>query len=161
MAQKYVGTHKGYKDLPSDVPDEITAVLYYPDGNYVEDLTDLTPEEIEAVQEVRTPLTSFKVITYFKVRDENKDVVTEFYPSLELHLNYTHEAWFASSNEDFWKEKGRPRVYYLEKSKKGWVGDWEEFPDLTIYASPPKDSNSSGSLIISVAYMPDPRIGGC
>ena len=162
MAQKYVGTHKGYQDLPSDLPNEITAELYFPDRYKIEDLTTLTPAEIKAAQAVPPPrtITNFKIFNYFKVRD-GKEVVTEFYPSLELHLSYTKIAWFESRGKEFWQEKMRPRVFYLEKSGTDWIGGWKEFPDMTIFASPPEDENSSGSLIISVANIPDPRIGGC
>ncbi len=163
MAQKYVGTHKGYQDLPNDPPNEITAELYFPDRYKIEDLNILTGAEKNAANKVPPPeeITNFKIFTYFKVQNDKKELISEFYPSLELRLTYTNKAWTESKAEKFWQEKMRPRVYYLEKLKEGWADRWVEFPDMTVYASPPEDENSSGSLIISVANIPDPRIGGC
>jgi len=163
MSAKNDDTGKVYHvELKSDFPDEITVDLYIPgeeDDFIIE--TELTPEEIAAANEVPPPFNTFKNITYFKVRDKNRNVITNFNPPMELHLRYTYDAWYESNEKDYWKEKGRPRVFYLEKKGNTWVGPWQEFPDPAITAMPPTNNNTFGFLNISIDVLPDPKIGGC
>ena len=163
MNQKNEDNDRGFQvELPSDVPDDIIARLYLPFKEEDIDLeTELTDEEIEAARAVTTPFRPFKTISYFKIRDKKGNLITAFDPPLELNLEYSYAAWFESQEQEFWQIKGRPRVYYLGKYGKTWAERWDEFSDEGLTANPPAKKKSPGFITISIANLPDPRIGGC
>jgi len=163
MDEKYQDRGKGNQvELPSNYPEDITVWLRLPDGgDELKIDLDLTPAEIDAAQQVDPPFTPFRIISFFKIRDQDGQVVTEFDPPLELEYRYTYNTWFENSEQKFWQEKERPRVYYLEKIEDYWADRWEEFPDKFVSSQPPEDQNSQGLLTVTIPELPDPRIGGC
>ena len=148
-----------YKDL-SEIPDKIQAELHVPGDETTFELdTYLTSSEISTAEAVTTPFTPFHVISFFKIKDGGV-LQTSFEPNLEIHLTFTHDAWYDQSSESHWQENERPPVFYLEKKGTGWASQWEEFPSSVISATAPEDQYDTGKIIISIGELPDPYIGG-
>jgi hypothetical protein len=156
-------------ELPSEFPDDVKVVLNIPKQKDVKKVIKkvdvvLTSEEKLAAGKIPLPITPFRAFTYFKVKDSGNKVITSFDPPLIIEISYSNQAWFYSEGCITTDKEYYPRVYYLEKTKKGW-DHWKKFPDdesVFFYRAPEeRDGKSLGYIQITVSDLEDPRIGGC
>lgn len=123
------------------------------------DVCPLSEGEKEAALAAGMPFEITSLITYFQVKDaKTGELKTEFDPSLELHVEYTAEAWDAAFDKEF----KRPRLAYLIRKENSWAAEWVEFTDEYILnvIPPGTGGDPHGYLHISIGELGDPLIGG-
>lgn len=99
------------------------------------------------------------LLGYFKIRDEEGNLVTKFNDYLQIKITYSPLAWKLAKNND------HPRVGQLARYGNNWAEEWEEFKNgvnnVIVDVVQPPDDDSFGYVTIRVKSLPDPLIGDC
>ncbi len=106
------------------------------------------------------PQPSFRIakfLGYFKL--VNKD--PQGHSDVLIDITYSRVAWALAID----KGEPYPKVAYLERRRKTWVGDWILFdakdPNVEIEVEEYGSKSPYITLKIRHRHLPDPLIGGC
>ena len=152
------------EDLPSVNNGTITVkVTYLGDDKeiFVEsNPDDFSEEELKkAVALKDKKLGISRLLGYFKIKDGEGNLLTEFKDFLEIKISYSPLAW------ELARDNGSPRVAHLAREDDVWADNWEEFSsrgeDVIVVSIPPTKEDPYGYVSIKVKSLPDPLIGDC